>query len=118
MPVLLLTTTGRRTGQSRTQVLAYYRDTSDENARDGDSYVLVASHFGRDRHPAWYVNLLAQPRAQVQIGRRHMSVAARTATPDEKGRLWPILAAAEPLYVAYQQRTTRDIPLVILRPAP
>lgn len=107
MPVLLLTSTGRRTGQPRTQLLSYYRD--------GDSYVLVASHFGRNQHPAWYLNLLAHPRATVQIGRRCFAVAARTATPDEKRRLWPVLAAQEPLYPAYQRRTSRDIPIVILR---
>lgn len=108
MPVLLLTTTGRRSGEPRTQVLSYLRD--------GDSYVLVASHFGRDWNPAWYLNLVARPRASIQIGRARIAVEARPATPAEKERLWPLLAGIEPLYPTYQRRTSRDIPIVILRP--
>lgn len=106
MPVLLLTTTGRRTGEPRTQVLSYYRDD--------DRYVVVASHFGREQHPAWYLNLLACPRASIQVGRRHIAVEARPATADEKRRLWPLLVSSEPLYAIYRRRTARDIPIVIL----
>jgi F420H(2)-dependent quinone reductase len=110
MPVLLLTTTRRKTRQPRTWPLNYLRD--------GDDFVLVASNCGRDYHAAWYLNLLAQPRASAQAGRRRIAVMARVASPEEKARLWPTLTELEPLYAAYEKGTTREIPVVFLRSTP
>ena len=106
MLVLLLTTTGRKTGQPRTWPINYLRD--------GGDLVVVASNCGRDYHAAWFLNLLAQPRASVQIGGRRIPVIARVASPEEKARLWPALKKLEPLYAAYEQGTTREIPLLFL----
>jgi deazaflavin-dependent oxidoreductase (nitroreductase family) len=108
MPVLLLTTTGRKSGQPRTWPLNYLRD--------GDDLVLVASNCGRDYHAAWYLNLLARPQASAQVGRKRIAVMARVGSPEEKTRLWPVLTKLEPLYVGYEKRTTREIPLVFLTP--
>jgi deazaflavin-dependent oxidoreductase (nitroreductase family) len=108
MPVLLLTTTGRKTGQPRTWPLNYLRDGAD--------LVLVASNCGHDYHAAWYLNLLAQPQACAQIGRKRIAVMARVASPEERARLWPVLTKLEPLYAAYEQGTTREIPIVFLTP--
>lgn len=110
MPVLLLTTTGRKSGQPRTWPLSYLAD--------GNALVVVASNSGRERHPAWYLNLLAVPRATVRLGTEIRLVRAEVATPAEKARLWPLLVKAEPLYAAYQRRTPREIPVVLLRPDP
>ena len=108
MPVLLLTTTGRKTGQPRTWPLNYLRDGAD--------LVLVASNCGRDYHAAWYLNLLAQPNASAQIGRKRMPVTARVASVAERTRLWPTLKRLEPLYAAYEHGTPREIPVVLLSP--
>ncbi|HEX6121524.1 MAG TPA: nitroreductase/quinone reductase family protein [Ktedonobacterales bacterium] len=108
MPVLLLTTTGRKTGQPRTWPLSYLAD--------GEALVIVASNAGQERHPAWYLNLLAEPRATVRIGGETRHVRAEVAMLAEQARLWPRLTQAEPLYAAYQRRTTRAIPVVLLWP--
>lgn len=107
-PTLLLVTTGRKTGKQRTTPLLYLAD--------GDNLVLVASNGGADWSPSWWVNLKSNPKAQVQIGRQVKQVTARQASPEEKSRLWPSLTAMYPGYANYQQRTTRDIPVVILEP--
>ncbi len=109
MPVLLLTTTGRKTGRRRTTPLTYLDD--------GDRLVLVASYGGARRHPSWYLNLTAEPEVEVTRGRRTAHMRARTATPEEKAELWPRATSVYRGYAAYQERTTRDIPLVILTPA-
>lgn len=106
--VCLLTTQGRRSGQKRTAPLLYLAD--------GNDFVVVASQGGAPRHPGWYLNLTARPEAQVQIGARVFSVTARTVSADEKATLWPRLLAIYPPYEAYQQRTTRSIPVVRLTP--
>jgi deazaflavin-dependent oxidoreductase (nitroreductase family) len=108
MPVLLLTTTGRKTGRPRTWPLNYLRD--DVNL------VLVASNRGREHHAAWYLNLLAHPQATAQVGHKRFSVTARVASPEEKALLWPTLKKLEPLYAAYEKGTARAIPLVLLTP--
>jgi deazaflavin-dependent oxidoreductase (nitroreductase family) len=108
IPMLLLTTTGRKTGQPRTTPLGYLSD--------GDRMVVVASYGGDDRHPQWYLNLQANPEATVQAGARTQRVRAATATAEEKAELWPRAVALNPGYAGYQQKTTRDIPLVILTP--
>jgi deazaflavin-dependent oxidoreductase (nitroreductase family) len=103
---LLLTTVGRKTGASRTSALIF--------ARDGDDLLVVASMGGAPQHPAWYLNLQANPEAEVQVKDEVLRVTARTASPDEKPRLWDIVRAQWPNYDAYQARTDRDIPVVIL----
>ncbi len=104
---LLLTTTGRKTGKKRTTPLLYIED------RDG--YAVVASFAGSPKHPAWYLNLERHPEATVQIGDQVFAVAASTATLEEKRRLWPRFTAVYPDYDAYQKRTDRQIPVVLLR---
>jgi deazaflavin-dependent oxidoreductase (nitroreductase family) len=106
--ILLLTTKGRKSGQARTTPLQYFRD--------GDDIVLVLSNAGDDHHPAWWLNLQANPNGAVQIGGEKTKVEARKATPDEKARIWPDVTAIYPGYDEYQTRTTREIPLVLLRP--
>ena len=107
-PVLLLTTTGRRSGQARTSPLIF--------GRDGDHYLVVASVGGMPQHPAWYLNLQAEAGAHIQVRGEHLDVTARTASDVEKPRLWEIVNAVWPNYAAYQQRTSRMIPVVVLTP--
>jgi deazaflavin-dependent oxidoreductase (nitroreductase family) len=106
MPVLLLTTTGRRTGKQRTTALTFLRDGSD--------LVLIASNGGADRPPDWWLNLLRNTRAVVQIGRSRSIVTARMASAEERERLWPVITAAYAGYATYQQKTARQIPVVLL----
>ena len=103
---LLLTTTGRRSGQSRTTPLIY--------GRAGDRYLVVASRGGAPTHPGWYENLVAQPVVQVQVMADRFKARARTATAAEKPALWKTMTAIWPPYDEYQKRTAREIPLVIL----
>jgi deazaflavin-dependent oxidoreductase (nitroreductase family) len=105
---LLLTTRGRRSGAERTVPLTYLAD--------GDTFVLVASNGGADRHPSWWLNLRAAPDATVQVGGRHVAVVAREANAEEHARLWPRLKSMNPFYGMYEQLTARRIPVVILRP--
>jgi deazaflavin-dependent oxidoreductase (nitroreductase family) len=106
---LLLTTRGRRSGKLRRTALVY--------ARDGDCYVVAASNAGADRHPAWYLNLVAGPNVTVQVGGQSFPARARTATPQEKPRLWELMVATMPSYRGYQEATSRDIPVVIIERA-
>ena len=108
-PICLLTTTGRRSSRLRTVPLVY--------VPDGDDLVVVASRGGMGSHPAWYLNLLADPGAAVQVGAATRRVRARDAGEAERERLWPTLTAAYPHFDAYQLRTLRRIPVVILSPA-
>jgi deazaflavin-dependent oxidoreductase (nitroreductase family) len=105
---LLLTTTGRKSGQPRTTPLIF--------ARDGDDYLVVASMGGAPEHPQWYRNLVANPTAQVQVKADTLRVTARTGSADEKLRLWSIVSDAWPNYNVYQTRTEREIPVVVLTP--
>jgi F420H(2)-dependent quinone reductase len=107
-PVLLLDHVGAKSGIRRTTPLAY--------VEDGGDVVLVASKGGHPRNPAWFHNLRANPDTTVQIGRERRAVHARVADPDERARLWPKAVAAYAGYRGYQQRTQRQIPLVILEP--
>ena len=104
---LLLTTRGRKSGQARTSPLTYLRD--------GESYVLVASNGGADRHPAWWLNLVAHPDATIQVGKDTIAVTASRATPEERARLWPKLKEYNSFYATYEVITPREIPVVILR---
>lgn len=108
VPTLLLTTTGRRTGEPRTIAIIF--------ARDGDDYVLVASYGGAPKHPAWYLNLQADPEAEIQVKGERIPVVARTASDVEKPRLWKLAADQWPNYDVYQTRTDRVIPVVVLTP--
>jgi len=103
---LLLTTTGRRTGLARTTPLIY--------GRAGERYLVVASRGGAPAHPSWYDNLVAQPIVQVQVMADRFKARARTATAAERPALWKTMAAIWPPYDEYQQRTAREIPVVIL----
>lgn len=103
---LLLTTRGRKTGKARRTPLIY--------GRDGDDYLVVASAGGQPRHPSWYLNLQADPRVRVQVKAEKFDAVARTATPEEKARLWPVMAEIWPAYNDYQRKTSREIPVVIL----
>jgi F420H(2)-dependent quinone reductase len=108
-PICLVTTTGRRSGRLRTVPLVY--------VPDGDDLVVVASRGGMGSHPAWYLNLRDGPGATVQVGAASWRVRARDATEAERERLWPTLTAAYPHFDAYQRRTSRRIPVVILSPS-
>ena len=105
-PVMLLTTTGRKSGKLRTTPVLFIRQ--------GDSIFTVASNGGKDRHPTWWLNLRANPEAQVQIKREVVPVRARKASPEEHERLWPMLVKMYPGYAGYQKKTKRVIPIVVL----
>jgi F420H(2)-dependent quinone reductase len=107
-PILLLGTTGRKSGRRRTVPLLYLKD-------DG-SFVLVASFAGAPKHPAWFLNLEADPEVTAQVGSRRFAATARRANAQEQARLWPRLVAIYPQYADYQKRTTREIPIVIVTP--
>jgi deazaflavin-dependent oxidoreductase (nitroreductase family) len=103
---LLLTTTGRRSGERRTTPLIY--------GRRGDDYVIVASKGGSDRPPGWYENLAADPNVELQVRGERFPARARTASAEEKRELWPTMTAEWPAYDDYQRSTERDIPVVVL----
>jgi len=105
---LVLTTTGRKTGLERKFALIY--------DRDGDNYLVVASKGGAPTHPGWYLNLVANPEVTVQVRGDRFAARARTATPEEKPRLWAIMTTNWPNYDVYATRTDRDIPVVVLEP--
>ena len=109
MPVLLLTTTGRKSGKARTWPLNY--------DPYGDGVVVVASNRGQPPYPQWYRNLLAHPEATIQRGAKRQRVMARAASDEEADKLWPILTELEPLYLQYRTMTDRPFPLVVLTPA-
>ncbi|HSP73262.1 MAG TPA: nitroreductase family deazaflavin-dependent oxidoreductase [Gaiellaceae bacterium] len=106
VPTLLLTTTGRRSGEQRTTPLIY--------GQDGDRYVVVASKGGAPRHPAWYLNLSAQSDVELQVKDERFRARARTAAPNERERLWRLMAGIWPAYDDYQAKTEREIPVVVL----
>jgi deazaflavin-dependent oxidoreductase (nitroreductase family) len=104
--ILLLTTKGRKTGEPRTTPLIY------EN--DGDAYVIVASKGGTPEHPGWYLNLDQDPGVELQVRDEVFPARARTATGDERERLWKLAARQWPDYDEYQKKTDRVIPVVVL----
>jgi deazaflavin-dependent oxidoreductase (nitroreductase family) len=108
IPTLLLTTRGRKSGKLRRSALIY--------GRDGDSYVIVASIGGAPKHPSWYLNLVDNPVVEIQVGSRTMTARARTANDEEKPALWRQMTKLFPQYIAYQNKTERQIPVVILDP--
>jgi deazaflavin-dependent oxidoreductase (nitroreductase family) len=109
MPVLLLTTTGRKSGKSRTTPLLF--------VREGDNVIVVASNGGSDSFPSWWLNLRSNPAAEIEIGRERTRVTARKASAEERARLWPEFTSRYSGYAKYATRTERVIPVVILEPA-
>ena len=109
MPVLQLTTTGRKSGKRRTTMLT-------SPVQDGGRMVVVASNGGDDRQPKWLVNLRDDPNVEVTMDGQTKAMRARVASPEEKAELWPRVIAAHRGYEQYQKRTDRDIPVVILEP--
>jgi deazaflavin-dependent oxidoreductase (nitroreductase family) len=109
MPLIELITTGRRSGKERSTMLAV-------PITDGDRLVLVASFGGDDRHPAWYLNLQANPEVRATIAGTTRTMIARTATEEERVELWPQITSRYQGYARYQERTERPIPVVILEP--
>jgi len=105
---LILTTIGRRSGQPRSLGLIY--------GTAGDSYVVVASYAGAPRHPDWYLNLVAEPRVEVQVRADRFGAVARTAEGEERDRLWTVMTDTWPNYDEYTTRTERIIPVVVLDP--
>jgi deazaflavin-dependent oxidoreductase (nitroreductase family) len=106
VPTLILTTTGRRSGEPRSTPLIF--------SQDGDAYVVVASKGGSARHPAWYLNLVDHPKVEVQVKDERFDAVARTAEGDERSRLWRLMTGIWPDYDVYQERTARQIPVVVL----
>ncbi len=108
LPTLLLTTQGRKSGKLRRTALIY--------GQDGKNYLLVASNGGDPNHPAWYLNLSANPNVELQVGTDKFQARARTANAKEKPGLWKIMSKIFPTYDRYQAKAAREIPLVILEP--
>ena len=104
--VLILTTTGRRSGEARSTPLIY--------GKHGDDHVVVASKGGAEEHPAWYLNLLERPEVTVQVRGDRFNARARTATAEEKPELWRMMTQRWPPYDEYQHKTSREIPVVVL----
>lgn len=110
LPVIDLTTIGRRTGRPHVCLLT-------TPVKDGETYVVVASRGGSDRHPDWYLNMVEQPVVTISIaGAPVERRRARIATADERRELWPRAVASYPNYEKYQARTTREIPVVLIEP--
>ena len=110
MPMLALTTIGRRTGEKRTTMLS-------SPLQRGETIVVVASRGGSDLHPDWYLNLVAEPRVEVDFrGRGVRAMRAHVASAAERAELWPLVTRDHANYAAYQRRTEREIPLVLLEP--
>jgi F420H(2)-dependent quinone reductase len=107
LPVILLTTTGRTTGKARTTPLCALPQDA--------GFVVIASFGGMDHPPSWWLNLEHNPEATVQIGRERLRVSARTTSGEERARLWAQVVERAPGYLGYARRTTREIPVVVLR---
>jgi deazaflavin-dependent oxidoreductase (nitroreductase family) len=111
MPVLELTTTGRKSGEPRAVMLT-------SPVQEGDTLVIVASRGGDDAHPAWYLNLRDEPEVQVALGgNEKQPYRADIADAEERARLWPMITADHQNYAGYQKKTDREIPVVLLKPA-
>lgn len=108
LPVLLLTTRGRKTGKKRTTPLGYFTE-------DG-AYIITASNAGLDTHPAWYHNLRSDPHATIEVNDQRYEVHAETAGEEKRDQLWTRLVGLAPGYANYEKKTSRKIPLLILRP--
>ncbi|HXC53206.1 MAG TPA: nitroreductase family deazaflavin-dependent oxidoreductase [Candidatus Limnocylindrales bacterium] len=105
---LLLTSKGRKTGEMRTCPLTYFEDRG--------RFVLIASNGGNEKHPVWYLNLKADPRATIEVGPRKLEATASTAAGEERARLWSAAVRMNPQYAVYESITSREIPVVVLTP--
>ncbi len=110
MEAVILTTTGRKTGEKRQSMLT-------APIVEGDRVVLIASYGGGPKHPQWYLNLQANPTVEITRGNKTTTMTARTAGPAERAELWPRATAAYKGYTGYQEKTDREIPVVIFEPA-
>lgn len=108
--VLLLTTTGRRSGERRSVAL--------QSLEHENGWAVIASYAGEDRNPAWWLNVQAEPMADAQVRATHARVRAREATGDERGELWARFVAVDDAYTEYARRTARVIPVVVLERVP
>ena len=108
LPVLLLTTTGRKSGKQRTLPVNY--------TMDGPAYVVTASAGGADKHPGWFFNIRSNPQATIKVKDKQIKVTAEIAEPEKKAELWARLVAISPNFAGYQKRASREIPMVILHP--
>jgi deazaflavin-dependent oxidoreductase (nitroreductase family) len=108
LPTLLLTTTGRKSGEPRALPLIY--------GTKGDSYIVIASKGGMPTHPLWFLNLEAQPECELQVGSKTLSVRARFAEGGERDEIWQQMVEVYPPYADYQKATERTIPVVVLDP--
>jgi deazaflavin-dependent oxidoreductase (nitroreductase family) len=106
--ILVLTTTGRKSGEPRPVSLIYIKS--------GSSYAVAAANAGRDTHPGWYFNLLSNPQVTVRIKNQQIKAVAELASPEQKSQLWEQLVEAAPLFASYPKRTRREIPMVLLHP--
>ena len=107
--VLLLTTTGRKSGKQWTTPLGYFEDNG--------AYIICASNAGNDHNPAWFLNLKSNPHVTIQVKDRHINATAEPANTETRNRLWGRLVALAPGYGNYEKKTSRVIPMVILRPS-
>ena len=110
VPTLLLTTTGRKSGEKRIMPLIY--------AHTEQGYVVVASKGGAPQHPDWYLNLTAKPEVEVQVANRKFKATAETTQGEQRQALWDLMLPIWPPYAEYQLKTDREIPVVLLRPQP
>lgn len=108
LPTLLLTTTGRKSGEPRPLPLIY--------GKLGESYIIIASKGGMPTHPVWYLNLQAKPECDLKVGAKSVSARARVASGEERGRIWTQMAEIYPPYLDYQKATEREIPVIVLDP--
>ena len=106
--LLVLTTTGRKSGVERDTPLFFFSDA--------DHYIIIASNGGTAKHPVWWLNLQSNPQAKIQVGPRVIPVTAQQADAEERKRLWAIIAEKYKNFVEYQKRTPREIPIVVLTP--
>jgi deazaflavin-dependent oxidoreductase (nitroreductase family) len=106
--ILLLTTTGRKSGIAHTIPITYFKD--------GDDFFVVGSNYGKEYPPAWYLNLIANPRVEIQVKQRRLHATATTASPEVRARLWQRLETEGPQFHRYQAGVSREIPLVLLHP--
>lgn len=109
-PLLLLTHTGAKTGKKRTNPLACFRD--------GEHYVVAGSKGGAPTNPDWYYNLLSNPHAMIEVGTEKLEITAKPASPAERKRLWAMITEKNPAFKEYEKKTSRTIPVVILKPSP
>jgi len=106
--LLVLTTTGRKTGQPRSVSLVYIKS--------GSSFVISASNAGRDKHPGWYFNLLSNPQVTVRLKDQQIEAVAEVADSKQRNQLWEQLVKASPMFARYPKLTSREIPMVLLHP--